>query len=187
MRRCWLCAGLLLCSTALYAESDDYLQSNRFIAQYAGNLGLFSVGVERKVGERGGAALMAGYTPESAGGIEILALGLKSHYRFKPLVANEQATVALYGGVGLFYYLGEQYSTRDYPRGYYSYPSSSWHLMPYLGIRLTGNEAAHRGVTIYGEVGILDAYLIHYYNNRGYLKPDDVINIAVGMSLPLYD
>lgn len=171
----------------LRVDADDYLQHHRLIAQYAGNLGFFSVGMERRLGQQGAVALMAGYTPESIAGIDILAVGVKSHYRFNPLLTNEKAAVGLYSGIGLFYYVGDQYSTRDYPSGYYTYPSSSWHLMPYLGVRLTGNDAEHRGNTIYVELGILDAYLIHYYNNRDYLELSDVVNIALGISLPLGD
>lgn len=184
----WLVGGaLLFTATAVAAETGSRWRADHFLAQYAGNLGLFSAGVEREVGEHGALGLLAGYTPASAAGIEILAVGAKANYRFAPLLANDKATIGLYGGMGLFYYFGEQYSTRDYPRGYYNYPSSSWHLMPYLGIRLVGNEAAHRDITLYAEVGILDAYLMHYYNNPGYLNANDVINIGLGMSLPLRD
>lgn len=178
-------ALLLAASLPLHAEHEDRYFIDRLVVQYAGLLGMVSLGVENTAGEHADFQLLAGYTPASEAGIDIYALGLKASYVFDPILRIKTASASLYSGIGLYYYFGEQYTDYKYPDGYYSNPYSEWHLMPYIGMKLTGHDVRHSDLTLYAEVGILDAYLVHYYNNYQTISLSDAINIAIGVSLPL--
>jgi hypothetical protein len=58
--------------------------------------------------------------------------------------------------------------------------------MPYLGVRISGIAPSHKGVTLYGEAGVIDSYLIHYYNNYQTLRLGDAVSLALGVSIPLH-
>lgn len=176
---------LLLCAGLANGDELNRPIADNLVFQHAGNLGLVSAGVGWRTGARSEIYLLGGYAPESLEGIDIYVAGAKANLLFKPLVSNEQATTRLYSGIGFLYYFGSRYTTYDYPQGYYTYPSHEWHLMPYLGIKLISNEPAQRGVSLYAEAGIIDAYLIHYYNNYKTLRLEDAINFSVGLSIPL--
>ena len=170
----------------IHGEEEHRLAADNLVFQYAGNLGFLSAGLGWKTGTRTEVHLLAGYAPEKIEGKDIYVAGAKGNYLFNPLVSNEQVTTRLYAGMGFLYYFGKRYTTYDYPRGYYTYPSHEWHLMPYLGIKLTSNESKQHGVSLYAEAGIIDAYLIHYYNNYQTLGLEEVINLSVGISVPLH-
>jgi len=179
-------AALLLGMAALVqaAEQEEHFV-DRFVIQYAGMLGMISMGVENTTGSHSDFQFLAGYTPASAAGIDIYSLGVRANYVFNPLYRNEFTTGRIYSGIGLYYYLGEQYQTYDYPNGYYTHPATEWHLMPYLGLRLSGVEPSLHGITFYTEAGIIDSYLIHYYNNHQTISLSDAVSLALGVTLPL--
>lgn len=169
------------CQTA-HAE-DQFIDT--FVAHYAGMLGMVSLGVQHTTGSNSDFQLLAGYTPASEAGVDIYSLGFRGNYVFEPVYENESVIARLYTGMGFYYYFGEQYQTQDYPDGYYTYPNKAWHLMPYLGLRVRGLVPSRRELTFYSEAGIIDSYLIHYYNNYQTIGLGDVVTLAVGVSVPL--
>lgn len=174
----------LLCFSA-FAHGEILSRPDKLVFQYAGNFGMISAGAGWETSKRTELHLLAGYAPESLEGIDIYVAGAKGNYQFAPLISNEQLTTRLYAGLAFLYYFGDRYTTNDYPRGYYNYPAQEWHFMPYLGWKLISNEAAQRGVAVYAEVGIIDAYLIHYYNNYETLELQEAINLSIGFTVPL--
>lgn len=177
---------VLWCAGVAHGNESSRPIADSVIFQHAGNMGFVSAGLSWQTGAHLEVHLLAGYAPESLEGIDIYVAGAKANYLFNPLVSNEQTTTRVYTGLAFIYYFGNRYSTRDYPRGYYTYPSYQWHLMPYLGIKLTSNDPAQRGVSLYTEIGVIDAYLIHFYNNHQTLEWDQAINLSLGVSIPLH-
>lgn len=178
-------ATLLLVSTLCHTAQAEDQFIDRFVAQYAGMLGMVSLGVEHTTGSNSDFQFMAGYTPASAAGIDIYSLGIRGNYVFNPVYEKESVEARLYTGIGFYYYFGDQYRTHDYPDGYYTYPNTAYHLMPYLGLRVTGLLTSYREVSFYSEAGIIDSYLIHYYNNYQTIELSDVVSLALGVTIPL--
>lgn len=180
-------AGTLLFAAELCcAEPQEDSFADKFVVHYAGMLGMISLGVENTAGHHSDYQFLAGYTPASEAGVDIYSLGVRANYVFDPVISNERVSARIYTGIGFYYYLGERYQTYDYPEGYYTPPGVEWHLMPYLGIRLSGIEPLHKEVTLYAEAGVIDAYLIHYYNNYQTLSLSDVVSLALGVSIALH-
>ena len=177
--------ALLAAAECCHAEHEEDFIADKLVVQYAGMVGMISLGVENTTAGHVDYQLLVGYTPQSAAGVEIYSVGAKANYVFDPLTINQHAAARIYTGMGLYYYFGEQYQHYDYPKDYYTHPATEWHLMPYLGIRISGHNPAHSDLTLYAEAGIIDAYLIHYYNNSQTLGLSDVVSLALGVSIPL--
>lgn len=177
--------ALLIAAELCKAEHEEEFFIDKFVVQYAGMLGMISMGVENTAGKHSDYQLLAGYTPASEAGVDVYTLGIRANYVFDPFIHNELGSARFYTGIGLYYYFGEQYQSYDYPAGYYTPPAAEWHVMPYLGIRLSDRAPSHNGITLYTEVGIIDFYLHHYYNNSQTIRLSDAISLAIGASIPL--
>lgn len=176
---------VLLVSALSHTAHAEEQFVNRLVAHYAGMLGMVSLGVEHTTGSNSDVQLLAGYTPAWSAGVDIYSLGIRGNYVFNPVYEKESVAARLYTGIGFYYYFGDQYRTRDYPEGYYIYPNTAYHLMPYLGLRVTGLLPSHRDITFYSEAGMIDSYLIHYYHNYQTIGLSDVVTLALGVSVPL--
>lgn len=177
---------LMVVSPICAAEPEDAPLFDRFVTHYAGMLGMISLGVENAMGSHADYQMLAGYTPASEAGVDIYSLGIRANYAFEPFLNSKVASARIYTGIGFYYYFGEQYRSYDYPDGYYTHPATEWHLMPYLGVRLSDIAPLERNITLYAEAGIIDAYLIHYYNNSDTLRLSDAVSLAIGASIPLH-
>jgi hypothetical protein len=158
---------------------------DELVFQHAGNMGYLAAGAGWRAGERAALQLLAGYAPASLEGRKIYVAGAKAHYRFDQLADTEKLSLRPYGGLAFHYYFGKRYTTYDYPRGYYNHPSNEWHFSPYLGMRMTSKEMGTKGISLYSEIGIIDAYLIHYYNNYQTLSLEEAVNVSIGVTVPL--
>lgn len=177
---------LLMVAEICQAEPDEHIFADKFVIQYAGMLGMVSLGVENTTGNHSDYQFLAGYTPASEAGIDIYSVGARANYVFDPILDSEHGSARIYTGIGFYYYFGQQYQSYEYPEGYYTHPATEWHLMPYLGVRISGIAPSHKGVTLYSEAGIIDSYLIHYYNNYQTLRLSDAVSLALGVSIPLH-
>lgn len=162
----------------------ERLRPDYYVSQFAGSIGLLSFGAGKQLRIRSmEAELLFGYAPEAVTGEDIFALALKVRENL-PAVEFGGNRFTPYLGLGLNYYFGDRYKVKGkYPDDYYPY--SQVHLMPHIGLKLRplGNDAA-RGM-FYLEAGILDTYLIHYYNNSNHFELSDVVSVSAGITIPM--
>lgn len=155
--------------------------------QYAGNLGLASVGIGKTwLKDRLSLDFNYGYLPKNINGSRVHTLALKSAYQFRKHRISV-FDIRYYSGISLNYALTDNtyLSYPDYfPSNYYS--SNAFHLNPFLGIRLTLPEKKDKpgAIGIYAELGTVD-YKIWYALANKEIKPDDIWNLCFGITIPL--
>ena len=152
--------------------------------QYAGNLGLGSVGVgyisENKKHNIG---LSYGYLPESVNSVEVHTLSAKGAFNFKKYKLSEKTFVNAYAGTNLLFSITENTYLKFpsyYPSDYYF--ANAVHLAPFLGLKVGSRK--NRSKFSYIELGTLDYYLFNRlkYNRTKFI---DCINLCMGLSIPL--
>jgi len=159
--------------------------------QFAGNLGLFSVGAGRTfLQDKIETDLFFGYLPEKIGGDRIFTTALKATYvpvRTFPLKSlNWQP---LRTGLQLGYTFGDEYfafEPRDkYPKSYYGF-STALHLYYFLGgqVDFARIEKLNK-FGVYYEVGSNVEYIVSYVQNPTYLSPAKIFNLALGVRMKL--
>jgi hypothetical protein len=156
-------------------------------AQFAGNMGLFSVGVGHSFyNNRLFADLGYGYLPSSINGADVHTLAIKAvcnlfKYQINPV------NPAFYLGTSLTYSITDNTYMKYpdyYPNGYYS--PNAFHLNPFLGATvelpcfLPGLDA----IWLYSEIGTVD-YKIWYYIKNKTIDFDDIWNLCFGLTFHL--
>ena len=204
--------GLLLVSASVWADSEEgktapnrherKLQQykkgwERLIPryqkiQYAGSMGLISIGVGWDYGKKKQweTDLLLGYLPKFQGSSGHVTITLKENYipwkinvtkserwKFEPFTAS-------------FYInkiFGDEFWTREpekYPDGYYG-------LATNLRFNLAFGQRVHfkikpiglsEHLTLFYEFGTNDLYIISYFTNR-YLHFSDIFNLSLGIKL----
>lgn len=155
--------------------------------QYAGNMGLASVGVGKTYfRNRLTLDFNYGYLPKEINGSRVHTLALKSAYQFR----KHQLSIfdiRYYTGVSLNYAITDNtyLSYPDYfPSDYYN--SNAFHLNPFLGVRLSlpEKEVKPGAIGIYAELGTVD-YKIWYAIANKEIKSNDIWNFCFGITFPL--
>ncbi|MFP5385860.1 MAG: hypothetical protein ACLGHN_07250 [Bacteriovoracia bacterium] len=147
---------------------------NHFNSQFAGEVGLVSVGLGKDF-RRYSIGGMYGVVPtEVSGGVLIETITLRQTYDF-----FHWQRLAAYGGLNIFHVLGIQYRTEDYgevPDRYY--PVGSIRGLLNLGLATTFNKRESR--IIYVEAGLNDIAITNLINNAEVINVADEFSLALG-------
>ncbi|WP_266206146.1 hypothetical protein [Pontibacter kalidii] len=185
-----LAALLSFLADSVYSQYTDSAAFH-IKAQFAGDLGLVSLGVGKEfLNNKLDADVFVGYLPQSFGGEQLVTAALKVAYvPFKAVKLEALDWHPLRTGLQLGYTFGDEYfafEPRDkYPKGYYGF-STALHLYYFLG----GEVAFARikrleNFGLYYEAGALGEYLVSYIKNPGYLSPGKIFHLALGVRLSL--
>lgn len=187
---CWLAflSALLLNMPASATKKQslkDYLLKPDYInLQYAGNIGLGSVGLGYiSNNEKHHLGFNYGYLPPFVNNVKVHTFTLKGAFQFKKHKLSEKASLNAYLGTHLLYSATSNTFVKwpsYYPDDYYF--TNAIHLAPFLGVKINARKTINR--FSYVEIGTLDYYLlkrIKYNRNRF----SDCINLCMGFSIPL--
>lgn len=157
--------------------------------QYAGAMGLFSLGVGWDYGKKKQweSDFFLGYLPKFDGDKGHLTVTLKQNYIPWKLPIRESRWMGEPLTVGLYMnkIFGDEFWTREpdkYPDGYYGLATNT-RLNIAVGQRITFNTkpiGLSKQVTLFYELGTNDLYIISYLLNR-YLKFTDIFSLSLGL------
>ncbi|MCM2350563.1 MAG: hypothetical protein NDI69_11135 [Bacteriovoracaceae bacterium] len=161
--------GLLL---SLHAQGLTYI--NHFNSQFAGEIGLISLGLGKEF-SRYSIGGMYGIVPsEISGGPLIETVTLRQTYKL-----FHWKRISVYTGLNIFHVLGIKYQTHDYgtaPDNYY--PIGSIRGIMNLGISVAYNKKESK--IFYVEAGMNDITIVNYINNSSVINPQDEVSLALG-------
>lgn len=185
-----LSLALTLAPEQIYGQENSYSPYYAKM-QYAGSIGLVSVGAGRTFfNEKLDAELFLGYLPERVGGEELWTAAFKTHFvPIRPIQVGALDWQPLRTGLMINYTFGDDYFIfghhDKYPKGYYGHPTAM-HLYLVLGGQLDFTRTTKLGrLGFYYEVNSSAEYLISYVRNTGYLSPGKIFNLALGVRLRL--
>lgn len=163
--------------------SPDYIN-----LQYAGNLGLGSIGSGYiSKNDRHNYGFSYGYLPESVNGVEVHTFSAKGAFNFKKLHLSKKTALNGYFGTNLLYAVTDNTYMKFpgyYPSDYYF--ANAVHFAPFIGLKV-GSMTGSRGSLskhTYIELGTVDYYLFQNVKDRR-LKFRDCMNICMGIALPI--
>lgn len=158
--------------------------------QFAGNIGFMSGGPgyisRNKTLETD---ILFGFLPQKFGGDALITLTSKitwSPWRI-PLKNNYYIAPASLGFY-ISHTFGPQFDTKwpeYYPKGYYWWATA---IRPgaYFGGKIgrpANQKKKIKGLELYYEIGTYDLLLISYVQNTGFLKPGDILSLALGLKM----
>jgi hypothetical protein len=159
--------------------SPDYLNF-----QYAGNLGLASVGVGYlSKNEKHNFGLSYGYLPSSVNSVEVHTVSAKGAFNFRKHKLSEKAFLNGYVGTNLLYSITNNTYLKFpgyFPSDYYF--ANAIHFAPFLGIKIGSRKSISK--FSYIELGTLDYYLFNRIRYRR-SKFSDSLNLCMGLTFPL--
>lgn len=188
-----LSLAFLLMPLPSNSQEQDY-SPYHIKVQFAGDIGFLSVGAGRSfLREKLETDLFLGYLPEKIGGDRIVTTALKVTYA--PLRSMEVKSLEwqpLRTGIQLSYTFGKDYYTWEhkhkysaYSKGYYGFPTAL-HLYFFLGGQVDFNRVEKLSrFGAYYEFGSNAEYLLSYAQNRSYLGPGKIFNLALGVRMKL--
>ena len=177
------------------AQIEDRLDSERkwfmpdhLKLQFAGNIGFLSGGPgyisNNKTLETD---LLFGFLPQKFGGDGLFSTTLKTTYSPWSIPLKNSYYIKPFSiGFYLSYTFGKQFDTKlpsHYPVGYYWW-ATSFRPGAYIGGKLGKDLVVNkrqRSLEMYYELGTYDLLLISYVQNTGYLRPSDIVNLAIGL------
>ncbi len=178
-----------------YRERWEAFIPSHLKVQYAGNMGLFSIGTGWDYGKqnRWETDVLFGYLPAHDSKRSKITFTLKQNYipwNF-PLGESDFSLEPLTCGLYMNTVFGDEFWTEEpdrYPKGYYGF-SSRVRLHIFAGQRfsLHTNRRHHsiaKKVTLFYELSTCDLYIISAFNNS-YLRPRDFISLSFGLKLQL--
>ncbi|WP_210462705.1 hypothetical protein [Rufibacter roseolus] len=160
--------------------------------QFAGDIGLVSVGVGRQsLNRKLETDVSFGYLPKKVGGDHLLTIAVKSSWlATKPIKIEKVDWYPVTTGMQLSYTFGDEYFASErflsrYPNSYYRF-STALHLYFFVGgqVNLTRVEKLNR-FSGYYEMGTMGEYLISYVQNPRYLNPAKIFHLALGAKMRL--
>lgn len=158
-------------SAPLNSQAVTYV--NHVLGQYAGEIGLFSLGLGRDF-ERYSISGQYGIVPPDLSGADALeTVALRQTYRFW-----DWQRLSFYGGLTIFHVLGLQYQSskfRDAPEGYYSIGSIRGLINLGLGAEIRNKWS------FYFEGGMNDIWITNFVSNTDLVNPTDHVSLALGV------
>lgn len=152
--------------------------------QYAGNLGLGSVGLGyMSDNQKHHLGINYGYLPSFVNSTKVHTFSLKSGFHFKKKKLSEKAFFNPYFGTHLLYSVTDNTYLKFpsyYPTDYYY--TNAFHLAPFVGLKVGSRKSITR--FSYVEIGSLDSYLINWIKYKR-SKFADCINVCMGISIPI--
>lgn len=188
---------LLSCLIAFttFGQESDTLKTKKWYVpdyvkvQYAGNIGLFSVGAGYDLfSDLVSTELLYGYVPESVSEAkEIHTITLKNTF---PLYTKhwDAFSASAISGFTFSYETGNNSQLKypdKYPEGYYF--TNAFHMTFFGGINLHKEIEASKmltGIDFYIEFGTLETYLFYKVTSNE-VGLDDVFSTAIGINLHL--
>lgn len=159
--------------------APDYLNF-----QYAGNLGLGSVGIGYiSKNEKHNFGLSYGYLPSSVNSVEVHTVSAKGAFNFRKHKLSGKAFLNGYVGTNLLYSITDNTYLKfpgHFPSDYYF--ASAIHFAPFLGIKIGSRKTITK--FSYIELGTLDYYLLNRIKYRR-SKFSDSLNLCMGLTFPL--
>jgi hypothetical protein len=179
--------GLLQTTPTQATEADSFIGTPKHLEvrfQYAGNLGVISVGLGREfVNPRLAIGLSYGYLPKEVNGAWVHTFGTKATFN---LVRHEHKSYefAQYMGTSITYSIASKTYTEypsQFPRNYHI--PNAVHVNPLIGARLSyyGNSGRFRRTSLFAEIGTVDYLVIYGIRNKN-LKPSEIINLSFGLA-----
>jgi hypothetical protein len=154
--------------------------------QYAGNLGLGSVGIGYiSKNEKHNFGLSYGYLPSSVNSVEVHTVSAKGAFNFRKHKLSERAFLNGYAGTNLLRSFTHNTYVKfpgHFPSDYYI--ANAIHLAPFLGIKIGSRKSITK--FSYIELGTLDYYLFNRIKYRR-SKFSDSLNLCMGLTFPIND
>ncbi len=156
--------------------------------QFAGNLGLLSVGIGYLVlDDRWQTELFYGYLPASVGGVDVHTLAWKNSFvLLYARLPYDLVLSPLVIGLGVQIELGGRSflaTPEQYPDDYYTWPTAL-HFAPYLGMMLHRDlslwDDRFKGFSVYWELGTIDRYLKQWAASGHHVSFLEIWNLALG-------
>lgn len=163
--------------------------------QFAGNMGLLSLGTGWDYGKRNQweTDFFLGVLPKYDSKRTKLTLTLKQNYLPWSLHIKDSrfSVEPLSCGMYLNTVLGSEFWVKEperYPKGYYGF-SSKVRINAFLGQRITYDIDPRRrftakAITFFYELSTSDLYIVSAFTNQ-YLKPKDYLSLSFGLKLQL--
>lgn len=164
--------------------------------QFAGNMGLLSLGTGWDYGRRNQweTDLLLGFLPKYESEHAKITFTVKQNYIPWSLQIKQSdfAFEPLSCGLYVNTVFGDEFWVNEpdrYPQGYYGF-SSKIRFHVFLGQRMTYNIPARyrvtaRAVTFFYEISTCDLYVVSAFTNH-YLKPKDYLSLSFGVKLQLF-
>ncbi|MBQ8223915.1 MAG: hypothetical protein IJZ86_00930 [Bacteroides sp.] len=178
-----------------YRKKWEALIPTHMKLQYAGNMGLISVGTGWDYGKRNQweTDLLFGILPKYQSDCTKVTFTIKQNYIPWSLQLRESrfSVEPLSCGLYLNTVFGDEFWVREperYPKGYYGF-SSKVRINLFLGQRITFDIDPQRrffakALTLFYEVSTSDLYLVSAFTNS-YLKPKDYLSLSFGIKLQM--
>lgn len=178
-----------------YRKSWESLIPTHTKIQFAGNMGLLSVGTGWDYGKRNQweTDLFLGFLPKYDSKRNKITMTLKQSYMPWNLELGKGFSAEpLSCGLYLNTVFGDEFWVNEperYPEGYYGF-SSKIRANIFLGQRVTYDiDPSHRyrakAITLFYEISSSDLYIISAFTNR-YLHPKDYLSLSFGVKLQLF-
>jgi len=151
--------------------------------QFAGNLGLFSVGIGNEFfNNKLSVDLNYGYTPKNINGALIHTFAIKPAFHSKEFTISG-IKADCYVGTAVNYNITSNTFHRlpdYYPGGYYV--PNAFHSNPFVGtrIKIPGKIRVLRKLSLYAELGSVD-YKIWYCVKNKKIKLNEILNLCFGL------
>ena len=163
--------------------------------QFAGNMGLLSLGTGWDYGKRNQweTDILFGILPKYDSKRTKITMTLKQNYMpWSISLGKDFAVEPLACGMYFNTVFGGEFWTHEpdrYPKGYYGF-SSKVRIHAFLGQRLTYNipprwRLGARAITFYYEISTCDLYIVSAFLNK-YLKPKDYLSLSFGLKTQLF-
>ena len=163
--------------------------------QFAGNMGLLSLGTGWDYGKRNQweTDIFLGFLPKYHSKRTKITMTLKQNYMPWSIDLGKEFSIEpLACGMYFNTVFGDEFWTNEperYPKGYYGF-SSRIRIHIFLGQRLTYNipprwRLGARAVTFYYEISTCDLYVVSAFVNK-YLKPKDYLSLSFGLKTQLF-
>ena len=159
--------------------------------QFAGNMGLLSLGTGWDYGKRNQweTDIFLGFLPKYHSKRTKITMTLKQNYMPWSIDLGKEFSIEpLACGMYFNTVFGDEFWTNEperYPKGYYGL-----RIHIFLGQRLTYNipprwRLGARAVTFYYEISTCDLYVVSAFVNK-YLKPKDYLSLSFGLKTQLF-
>ena len=164
---------------------DDVIRPYKIHVQYAGNLGLISVGLGKPyLNNKLNMFILYGYLPKAINGVKVHTLALKSSFTYASTRISSNYDLDYYLGITTLYSIAKntymQYP--DYfPDNYYSV-TNAIHFCPHLGLQTNVKFIPHkpRDLHVFLEIGTIDYKLWSAITTR-YINIFKICNISFGI------
>lgn len=155
--------------------------------QFAGNMGVLSVGIGKTFFNCVGIDINYGYIPQWINGSEIHSIALKTAVRFckMPVLSNQK--LEFYLGISTIY--GITHNTHlSYPSYFPSkyYEPNAIHFNPMIGgiLLLPVSHKSIEAIAVFSEIGSAD-YQIWYALQNKKIGLKDILNLSFGLGITL--